>query len=226
MGFLTREKTKHQISILLPKRGEHLKSAFTPFRYYLSSLEFDLVGSLLDSIISLGLAFFYSSLTCLDSLVGSFLSSIDSCLGGILSSTDCIVHGTFYGTRSFIDSITGCIFGIAGKGFNLFEDSGQRSNIDVEVLQSLCILLNESLNLGGILGKLLSITLSCKLVQLFLNGCDCSSNSGGIACLYLFRESINDCLGSGFLEVEGFLGGLATSTCAETHCSCESCHCK
>ena len=198
-----------------------------------NSIGLKLVGSILECFPSLGLAFIHSSLACLSSLVSCVLSSIGSILGSILSSTNGIVNCTFYSILCLIESVLGVIesircsiFCTAGNSLNLFKDSGQRSNVNVEVLQSFSIILNEGLNLGCILREFLNITLTGKFVQLLLNGCDCSGNGGGIACLYLICESVYDRFWSGFLEVESFLGCFCFSASTENHCSCKSCHCK
>ena len=57
-----------------------------------------------------------------------------------------------------------------GQGLNLVEDFGERSDVDVEALQCLGILIDESLNLCSVLCDLRYVGTFEEFVQLSLNG--------------------------------------------------------
>ncbi len=203
------------------------------------SLELNLVSSALNGIVGLGLAFFNGSLASFGSIIGSLLASLYCVVGSLLASLNSVVHSTLcsiycviYCTfhsllsafDSFFGSVLSCIGSIGGQSLNLFDDRGQRSNVDVEALQGLCILLYECLNLLCILGNLGCIGTFHEFRELGLNRLESSLNGCCVTRLNLLCQGshhfVCTCLG----EIKTFLNLACAST--ETHCSCYSYHCK
>ena len=172
---------------------------------------------ILNSLISLSLCTLNDSLASLNSVVYSALSSIDSI---VYSTFHCILSAFNSVCRSILSSINRS----ARQGSNLIDDRGQRSNVDVEALQSLCILLNESLDLCSILAHLLNVASVDELAQLSLNGLESVCDNGCVTTLEFFCESAYDSFGSCLFEVEVF-SYLVTGAACQTHYS-NCCHCK